>query len=120
MDLMIVDDSKIMQNFILDICKQFNVLRAVAVVNDGQEAVKAFIQYRPQLITMDLTMPNLDGVSAIKKIIEIDPTVKILVISAVADKETAFQSLVHGARGFLCKPFSKEDLTDFIIEILKD
>mgnify|MGYP003441346637 CR=1 FL=1 len=120
MDLMIVDDSKMMRDVILDICKQFNVLKPVAVVSDGQQAVAEFIKHRPQLITMDLTMPKLDGISAILKIIEIDPTVKILVISAVSDVETAIKALSSGARGFLLKPFSREDLTEYIIEILKE
>lgn len=120
MDLMIVDDSKIMQNFILGICKQFNVLRPIAIVSDGQEAVREFIKHRPHVITMDLTMPNLDGVGAIKQIVKIDPSVKILVISAVTDLETSIQSLSAGARGFLLKPFSREELTEYMIEILKE
>lgn len=117
---MIVDDSKMMQEIILEVCSQFNVLRPIATVMDGQEALRAFKQYRPHVITMDLTMPKLDGISAIKKIMEIDPKVKILVISAVSDTETALQALSAGARGFLFKPFSKEELTEYMIEILKE
>lgn len=120
MDLMIVDDSKIMQGLIIDVCNQFNVLRPVAVVNDGEEAVNAFIKYRPHVITMDLTMPKLDGIEAIKRIIAIDNKVKILVISAVSDNNMAINSLIAGARGFLPKPFAKEKLTELMIEILNE
>lgn len=120
MDLMIVDDSKIMQELIFEVCSQFNVLHPVAVVNDGEEAVNAFIKFRPQIITMDLTMPKLDGIEAIKRIVAIDPKVKILVISAVSDNNIAINSLAAGARGFLFKPFGKESLTELMIEILKE
>lgn len=120
MNLMIVDDSRLMQDFICDVCKQFNVFRAVTIVNDGQEAVREFLKSRPKLITMDLTMPNLDGIGAIKKIMAIDSSAKILVISAVSDQETAIEALSAGARGFLFKPFSREQLTDYIIEMLKE
>jgi two-component system, chemotaxis family, chemotaxis protein CheY len=118
MKLMIVDDSKIMRQMIMDVCKQFNGLTIVATAGDGEEAISSFKKVRPEIITMDLTMPNLDGVGAIKEIIRLDPTVKILVISALSDQETALESISEGAQGFLYKPFSKEELTEAILGIL--
>ena len=118
MNMMIVDDSKIMRQMIHEVCKQFNGITIVAMAGDGQEAITAFKRVRPEIITMDLTMPNLDGVGAIKQIMKLDPKVKILVISALSDQETALESISEGAKGFLYKPFSKEELTEAILGIL--
>lgn len=116
--MMIVDDSKIIRQMILDICKKFDGLTVVATAVDGMEAISHFKKLRPKMITMDLTMPNLDGIGAIKEIIKIDPTVRILVISALSDQETALESISEGAQGFIYKPFSKEELTEAILGIL--
>lgn len=119
MNMMIVDDSKVMRQMIMAVCKQFNGITIVATATDGQEAINSFRRLKPHLVTMDLTMPNLDGVQAIKEIIKIEPNVKILVISALSDQETALESISEGAKGFLYKPFSKEELTEAIIGILE-
>lgn len=116
--MMIVDDSKIIRQMILDICKKFDGLTVVATAVDGMEAISHFKKLRPKMITMDLTMPNLDGIGAIKEIIKIDPTVRILVISALSDQETALESISEGAQGFIYKPFSKEELTEAILGVL--
>ena len=66
---------------------------------------------------MDLTMPEMDGIECIKNIIKIDDSVKILVISALSDKATGIQALKEGALGFLCKPFTEEQLLAALIEL---
>lgn len=70
------------------------------------------------MVTMDLTMPQVDGVEAIKEIMKIAPETHILVISALADKATAIEALTLGANGFLCKPFSEHELSAAIERIL--
>ena len=116
MKLMIVDDSLIIRNKInRSLLTQFSkIIRA----NNGKQALDAVLLERPNIITMDLTMPEMGGVEAIQKILEIVPNTRILVISALADKATAIQALTLGANGFLCKPFNKEDLETAIQRIL--
>ena len=118
MNMMIVDDSKIMRQMINEICKQLNGVKVVSTASDGNEAIASYKRLRPELITMDLTMPNLDGVGAIKELIKLNPNVKILVISALSDYETALESISEGAQGFIYKPFSKEELLEAILGIL--
>lgn len=107
--LMIVDDSNIIRNRIQRAYNE-DYFRLVATAVNGQDAVNKFKLHKPNVITMDLTMPNMDGLECIEKIVAIDDSVRILVVSALSDKATALQALQYGARGFVCKPFSEEEL----------
>ncbi|MDO4426777.1 MAG: response regulator [Moraxella sp.] len=107
--LMIVDDSNIIRNRI-ERSFQNSEVEIVAVASDGVEALKKFAECKPEFITMDLTMPNMDGLECIRNIVAQGTGVNILVVSALADKTTALQALQYGARGFICKPFSEEEL----------
>jgi two-component system chemotaxis response regulator CheY len=118
MRLLIVDDSRIIRNRIRRAVEDYN-LQVVGTAVDGQEAVDMAIVSRPQIITMDLTMPNMDGIEAIEKVLEIDPNVLILVVSALADKATAIQAMVKGAHGFLCKPFSEREITEALGKLIE-
>ena len=76
-----------------------------------------FKQYSPDLITMDLTMPEMDGLACIDEIIQINSQANILVVSALSDKATGLSAITKGARGFLCKPFNDEELIDALDKI---
>ncbi len=110
MRLMIVDDSMIIRRRISRAVQDFG-LDVVGTAVDGTEAVEIVRQARPQLVTMDLTMPEMDGIECIEEILKIDPSLKILVVSALADKATAIKAMKMGAHGFLCKPFSEHEVT---------
>ncbi|HEX5125621.1 MAG TPA: response regulator [Rhodocyclaceae bacterium] len=115
--LMIVDDSNIIRGKISRTLTQHH-LKVVSTASNGEEAVKQFAADKPDVVTMDLTMPRMDGLECIQKLKQMNPKVKILVVSALADKTTAIQALKEGAQGFLCKPFTEEDLTDAMDELL--
>lgn len=117
MKLLIVDDSNIIRSKIARTLGQYG-LQIAGMACNGLEAIKCFRESRPAIVTMDLTMPEMDGIACIRQIHAIDCEAKILVISALADKATAIQALKEGAQGFLCKPFSEEDLSDAIGELL--
>ena len=119
MKLMIVDDSKIVQNMIQRFLSEKNIEFA-GKANNGKEALEIFSIVRPEIVTMDITMPEMDGIEAVKKIVEIDDNVRILVVSALADKATAIEALKNGAHGFLCKPFDERDLNDALYELIED
>jgi two-component system chemotaxis response regulator CheY len=69
---------------------------------------------------MDLTMPEMDGVECVKRILEIRKDAMILVISALSDKATAIQAIKNGAMGFICKPFTDRDLNNAMLQMLED
>lgn len=115
--LMIVDDSNIIRSKITHTLTQHD-MQVVATASNGEEAVKLFGAHKPDVVTMDLTMPRMDGLECIRALRKIDPSISILVVSALADKATAIQALKEGAQGFLCKPFSETDLTEAMEELL--
>ena len=107
--LMIVDDSQIICNRIERAVRGM-MIEVVATAANGKEAVELFKLHRPNLITMDLNMPEVDGLTAIRQIIAQDARVSILVVSAVSDRRTGLKALHRGARGFVQKPFTDEKL----------
>lgn len=115
--LMIVDDSNIIRNKIAR-CEDDKKFEVVITASDGEQAVQRCKMYEPELITMDLTMPRMEGLDAIKQIIEFNPDIRILVISALSDKATGIKALELGARGFLCKPFDDADLLEALYELI--
>lgn len=115
--LMIVDDSNIIRNRIERSFKDSEIT-IVATASNGVEALQKFNETNPDFITMDLTMPQMDGLECIQRIVAQGTGVSILVVSALADKATALQALQYGARGFICKPFSEEELSAAIERLI--
>lgn len=117
MKLLVVDDSLVVRNAIERAIANgaiAEVLRAA----DGAQAVDVFREHRPEMITMDLTMPNLDGLAAISAIREIDPQVSVLVISALNSHRAAMEALQRGACGFLTKPFTESEVREAIDQLV--
>jgi two-component system, chemotaxis family, chemotaxis protein CheY len=116
--LMIVDDSNIMRRRI-ERSQQFEELELVGTASNGLEAIEMFRKMDPDVITMDLTMPQMDGIECIENIVKLKPAVRILVISALADKATAVEAMEKGANGFLNKPFTDRQLNEAIAELIR-
>jgi len=116
--LMIVDDSNIMRRRI-ERSQQFEELELVGTASNGVEAIEMFRKMDPDVVTMDLTMPQMDGIECIENIVKLKPAVRILVISALADKATAVEAMEKGANGFLNKPFTDRQLNEAIAELIR-
>lgn len=115
--LLIVDDSNIMRRRI-ERSQQFEELQVVGTAGNGVEALEMFRKTDPDVVTMDLTMPQMDGIECISKLVQLKPAVRILVISALADKATAVEAMERGANGFLNKPFTDRQLNEAIAELM--
>lgn len=116
MRLLIVDDSLVVRNAIqrsVDEGKVSEIFRA----EDGEQAVSIFTRERPELVTMDLTLPRLDGLGAISRIREIAPHTSILVISALNSHKTAMEAIALGACGFLTKPFTPREMSEALDQL---
>jgi two-component system chemotaxis response regulator CheY len=116
--LMIVDDSNIMRRRI-ERSNQFDELELVGTASNGLEAIEMFKKTDPDVVTMDLTMPQMDGIECISKLVVMKPAVRILVISALADKATAVDAMEKGANGFLNKPFTDRQLNEAIADLMR-
>jgi two-component system, chemotaxis family, chemotaxis protein CheY len=115
--LLIVDDSNIMRRRI-ERSQQFEELEVVGTAGNGIEALEMFRKTDPDMVTMDLTMPQMDGIECISKLVQLKPAVRILVISALADKATAVEAMERGANGFLNKPFTDRQLNEAIADLM--
>ncbi len=118
MKLMIVDDSNIMRRRI-ERSQQFEELELVGTAGNGVEAIELFKRTDPDVVTMDLTMPRMDGIECISLLVALKPEVRILVVSALADKATAVEAMEKGANGFLNKPFTDRQLNEAIAELMR-
>ncbi|HEY4751481.1 MAG TPA: response regulator [Steroidobacteraceae bacterium] len=116
--LMIVDDSNIMRRRI-ERSQQFEELQLVGTAGNGLEALELFKKTDPDVVTMDLTMPRMDGIECIGRLVAMKPAVRILVISALADKATAVEAMERGANGFLNKPFTDRQLNEAIADLMR-
>ncbi len=120
LNLMIVDDSTVIRNRIARLVSnpQLPPIHIAGLAANGEVAVQMARKIRPDLITMDLTMPNMDGEACIEEISSFLPDAQILVVSALSDKATALRAILKGAHGFLHKPFTDEELLDSLVELI--
>lgn len=117
--LMIVDDSNIIRTKV-SLCESNGLFEVVATAGDGYEAIEKFIEFKPNMVTMDLTMPRMEGLECIERIIDMAPDTRILVISALNDKKTGIRALKLGAMGYLCKPFTDKELIESLTELMRE
>ena len=106
---MIVDDSSTVRRSIERHIFSERVTEIYQAAN-GREAMELFERYRPEFVTMDLTMPEMDGLTCISKMMALNPDTRLMVISALGDAETAIEAVERGANEYVVKPFSAEDL----------
>ena len=115
--LLIVDDSNVIRRRI-ERCQNLPQLQVVGTARDGREALERFVETDPDVVTMDITMPHMDGIECVEQLVRMKPGVLILIVSALADKATAVEAMEKGANGFLNKPFSDRQLNEALEELL--
>jgi len=115
--LLVVDDSNVIRKRI-ERANDLPEIEFVGAARNGREALELHASLRPTLVTMDLTMPEMDGAECVAELVQRDPQIRILVVSALADKLTAIDALEKGASGFLCKPFTDRQLNDALRKLI--
>lgn len=118
---MVVDDSNIIRNRIARVVQAGRIpeVTVVGMARNGKEALELCQEQWPDVVTMDLTMPEMDGIACTESLMRINPDVVILVVSALNDKATALEALRKGAQGFVCKPFTDDQLAAALCELLE-
>ena len=116
--MLIVDDSNIIRGRIER--SQHNAqIQIVGAAENGLHAVELARTLNPDVATMDITMPEMDGIECIKQLLKIRPDMLILVVSAMNDQTMILEALQAGAHGFLGKPFNETSLNRALAELLK-
>jgi two-component system, chemotaxis family, chemotaxis protein CheY len=118
--LMIVDDSTVFRARIARLAGDARLagVRVVAQAADGHQAVQLAGVHRPAFVTMDLTMPRMDGPACLLALRGVLPDARVLVVSALSDRGTALKALACGAHGFLLKPFSDDQFVNALRELM--
>ena len=116
---MIVDDSIFIQKQLRQILssEQFEIIDAAA---DGVEGVAKYKQNlgKIDVVTLDITMPNMDGISALEEIIKADPKAKVLMISALGKEDLVKKALISGAKNYIVKPLDREKVLSRIFSVV--
>ncbi|MDI3309944.1 MAG: response regulator [Thermoanaerobacterium sp.] len=116
--IMIVDDAAFMRMMIKDIITKNN-LGTVIEAEDGSVAVEKYIQEKPDLVLMDITMPEMDGIQAVKQIVKKDPNAKVVMCSAMGQQAMVIEAIQAGAKDFIVKPFQPDRVIEAVKKMLK-
>ena len=114
MKVLVVDDAMFMRMMLKDILSK-NGYEVVGEAENGREAIEKYIELRPDLVLLDITMPEMDGITALKEIKNIDPQAVVVVCSAMGQQNMVIEAIQNGALDFIVKPFQQNR----VIESLK-
>ncbi|SHE57903.1 response regulator [Clostridium fallax] len=115
--VLIVDDAAFMRMMIKDILEK-NGFEIVGEASNGLKAVELYKKEKPDVITMDITMPDMDGIEAVKEIRKLDSNVKIIMCSAMGQQTMVMDAIRAGANDFIVKPFQAERVLEAIKKAL--
>ena len=115
--ILIVDDAAFMRMMIKDILTK-NGYEIVGEAQDGAQAVEKYKELAPDLITMDITMPEMDGITALKEIRKINPNATIIMCSAMGQQAMVIDAIQAGAKDFIVKPFQADRVLEAIQKAL--
>lgn len=115
--ILIVDDAAFMRMMIRDVLTKngFNIL---GEAENGQKAIERYKELEPELVIMDITMPEVDGIQAVKEIKKIDPGAKIVMCSAMGQQAMVIEAIQAGAKDFIVKPFQADRVVEAVKKVL--
>ncbi len=114
--VLVVDDTAFMRMTLKNMLEK-NGYEVVGEGEDGAKGVDLYKQLKPSLVTMDITMPNMDGITAIKEILSFDPDATVVVVSAMGQKSLVIEALNAGAKDFVVKPFQPDRIAEALAKI---
>jgi two-component system chemotaxis response regulator CheY len=110
----IVDDSSFMRTILRKIIEKQQYYKVEGEGTTGNEAVKLALRFKPDVLTLDITMPNMDGIEAVSEILKVSPDTKIIMISAMGQEKKIIDAIKAGAKDFIIKPFEEIRVLDAI------
>ena len=116
-NILICDDAAFMRMMIKDILTK-NGYNVAGEAENGLKAVEKYNDLKPDLVLMDITMPEMDGIQALKKIKEVDPSATVVMCSAMGQQAMVIESIQAGAKDFIVKPFQADRVLDAVKKIV--
>lgn len=115
--VLVVDDAAFMRMMIKDILRKGGY-EVVGEAEDGAKAIEKYKELQPDVVTMDITMPDMDGIAAVKEIRKIDPNALIIMCSAMGQQAMVIDAIQAGARDFVVKPFQPDRVLEAVRKVL--
>ncbi|MCF6178317.1 MAG: response regulator [Geopsychrobacter sp.] len=115
--VLIVDDALFMRNLLRDIFSDAG-WEIAGEAADGNEALQKFQQLQPDLVTMDIVMPQRSGIDALQDILTVSPAAVVIMCSALGQESMVMEAIQHGARDFIVKPFQQEQVLEVVQRVL--
>lgn len=116
--ILVVDDSQFMRMILSNILTESGY-EVVGEAGDSQEGIEKYQALKPDLVTMDIVMPGMDGINAVRQIMKVDPEVKIVMITALGQEKLMEKAVEAGAKGFIVKPFNPAQVVEEVKKILR-
>ena len=116
LNILVVDDSLIIRKKIAKIVEKLGH-KVVFSAKDGQEAIDAYKEHHPDLVTMDITMPDMDGITAVTHIIKDDVNAKVIMVTSHGQEDMVIKSIQAGAVGYMLKPITEDKMAQAIGEV---
>lgn len=116
--VLVVDDALFMRAMIREALINGG-FQVVAEASNGEEAVARYVEAKPDVVTMDITMPQMDGVQAVREILKRDPSARVVMVSAMGQQALVVEAIQAGARDFVVKPFDQTRLVEAIRRALR-
>jgi len=108
--ILIVDDASFMRTLLKDIIKSNGLASEIFEAEDGIEGVRSYQKIKPDLVTLDVNMPKADGIQALRAILKINPSAKVVMITSVEEKHIVQDAIKLGARDYVVKPFDRSNV----------
>lgn len=115
--VLITDDAAFMRMMLKDILSKGGY-EIVGEAANGNESVTKYQELKPDLVTMDITMPECDGITALKKIMAADPAAKVIMCSAMGQQAMVIESIQAGAKDFVVKPFQPQRVLEAVKKLI--
>ena len=116
-NILICDDAAFMRMMIKDILTK-NGYTVAGEAENGAKAIEKYTELKPDLVLMDITMPEMDGIQALKKIRELDPKASVIMCSAMGQQAMVIESIQSGAKDFIVKPFQADRVLEAVRKVV--
>lgn len=115
--VLIVDDAVFIRKTVKQMLEK-NGFEIAGEAGDGEEALNVYRATKPDVVTMDITMPNVDGIEGLKSILQYDPKAKVVMISAMGQESFVRNAIINGAKTFIVKPFDESGIIETIKKVV--
>jgi two-component system chemotaxis response regulator CheY len=115
--ILVADDALFTRMMLRNILSE-NGYSAIVEAETGAEAIWAYERWKPDLVIMDINMPEMDGMTAVRNILSVDPTARIVICSALGEKQLMLEALEEGVKDFITKPFQPDKVMEVITRVL--